>query len=229
MQDILLDIEGTTSSVSFVHDVLFPYARARLGDFVAENADDPKVAAELARAKESVRERGWPHGSRDEVVSGLVRFIDEDVKDTALKALQGMVWRSGYETVAYRAHFYPEVPDALRRWRDRGLRLSVYSSGSVEAQKLFFRYAEAGDLTGLVHAHFDTTAGPKREAGSYRAIAAALARPPEAILFLSDVPAELDAAAAAGLRTAQLVRPGTTAGEGHPSFPDFDAVERQLL
>lgn len=225
--DVVLDVEGTTSSIAFVHDVLFPYARSRLADFVAAHAGDPRVEAELDRARTSLDARRWPARDRDDVVAGLIRYIDEDVKDTALKNLQGMIWREGFEAGTYRAHVYPDVPPALRRWHAAGRRLSVYSSGSVEAQRLFFGHTEAGDLRPLFHAHFDTAnAGPKKVADAYRTIAAVLEREPEAILFLSDVEAELDAASEAGLRAAQLVRPGTEGGgDRHPTFRDFDAVE----
>lgn len=226
--DVLLDIEGTTSSVSFVHDVLFPYARERLPAYVAQHRDRPDVRDELERAQGSLRARGWRADTEDDIVEGLIRFIDQDVKDTSLKALQGMIWASGYTSGAYQAHMYPEVPDALRRWREDGLRLSIYSSGSIAAQKLFFRYSDAGDLLPLLHAHFDTTTGPKKASPSYASIARSLHREPSQVLFLSDVPAELDAAQAAGLRTIQLVRPGTSAGDRHPTAADFDEVGRTL-
>lgn len=224
--DLLLDIEGTTSSISFVHDVLFPYARERLPEFVALHRDQDEVRAVLEGAKTSLTERGWPAATEDEIVQGLLRYIDEDVKDTSLKALQGKIWVSGYMSGAYQAHMYPEVPAALRRWKAAGRRLSIYSSGSIGAQKLFFRYSVAGDLLPLLHTHFDTTTGPKKAAPSYAAILKDLERTAEQVLFLSDVPAELDAAAEVGLRTTQLVRPGTTAGEVHPTAADFDEVER---
>lgn len=229
ISDILLDVEGTTSSISFVHEVLFPYAKARMADFVAENRDQPEVAAEVERAKASLSERGWPCSSEADVVAGLLRYIDEDVKDTALKALQGMIWKGGFQSEAYRAHVYPEVAAALERWVKMGKRLSIYSSGSIGAQKLFFGHTEAGNLRPLLHTHFDTTTGHKREVESYTKIAATLERVPGLVLFLSDVPEELDAAAEAGMKTAQLVRPGTEAGERHPAFADFDALEAALL
>jgi enolase-phosphatase E1 len=226
IRDILLDVEGTTSSIAFVHDVLFPYSRARLGPFLRAHADAPEVRAEIERARESLSDRGAPAATLDDVVAGLEGYVDADVKDTALKNLQGMIWKEGFESEAYRAHVYPDVPPALERWVQAGLRISIYSSGSVGAQKLFFGHTESGDLLPYLHAHFDTAnAGPKKAAASYRAIAEALGRAPGAILFLSDVPAELDAAAEAGLRAGQLVRPGTAPGEGHPTFSDFDAVE----
>lgn len=223
--DVLLDIEGTTSSITFVHDVLFPYAREHLPSFVAEHRRKPEVDAQVEAARDALLELGRPAATDDEVIAGLVGFIDEDRKDTALKALQGMIWASGYTSGAYRAHLYPDTAPALERWTQGGLRVSIYSSGSVQAQKLFFEYSEAGDLTPSIHAHFDTTTGPKREAESYRKIAGVLEREPAAILFASDVEAELDAARAAGFRTVQLVRPGTQAAARHPHAADFNAVE----
>lgn len=228
IRDVLLDIEGTTSSISFVHDVLFPYARERLADFVAGHRHLETVQAELERARRSLQASGSAAESESEVVSGLIRYIDEDVKDTALKALQGMIWKEGFATGAYRAHVYSEVAPALRRWHQAGLRLSIYSSGSIQAQKQFFGHTAAGDLLPLIHAHFDTTTGPKKSSDSYRAIAEALQQSPGGILFLSDVVAELDAAGEVGFQTCQLVRPGTTAGAVHPTAPDFDEVERRF-
>ncbi|MEL6189691.1 MAG: acireductone synthase [Myxococcota bacterium] len=224
--DVLLDIEGTTSSITFVHDVLFPYAREHLSSFVEENRQTPEVGAQLDAARAALLELGRPAETDDEVVAGLVGFIDEDRKDTALKALQGMIWASGYISGAYRAHLYPDTAPALERWGQSGLRVSIYSSGSVQAQKLFFGYSEAGDLSSRIHAHFDTTTGPKRAAESYRKIAEALERAPATILFASDVGAELDAAKSAGFHTVQLVRPGTEVASGHLHAADFDAVEQ---
>lgn len=227
LTDILLDIEGTTSSVTFVHDVLFPYAKERLPGFVRSHGQEPAVRVELERARGSLSSAGLAASSDDEVVAGLLGYLERDVKDTALKALQGMIWRFGYENGAYRAHMYPDVPPALARWQKAGLRLSIYSSGSIQAQKLFFAYSEAGDLTPLLHAHFDTTTGGKKEAASYAAIANALDRPAESIAFLSDIEAELDAARVSGLVTYHLLRDGP-APSGHPAAATFDEVERGL-
>lgn len=228
LTDILLDIEGTTSSISFVHETLFPYARARLGAFLRDHAGEPAVGAEIERARESLRAAGKPFAELSDVIAGLESYIDEDVKDTALKAIQGMIWREGYASGAYQAHVYPEVPAALERWKAAGYRLSIYSSGSVEAQVQFFGHTVAGDLLPMLSFHFDTETGPKKESKSYSAICGVLGREPSQVLFLSDVVAELDAARAVGMRTAQLVRPGTSAGEGHPTFRDFDSVEGEF-
>jgi enolase-phosphatase E1 len=220
---IVTDIEGTTSSISFVHDVLFPYARKRLPAFVETHGDQPEVQHWL---HEAAREAGLIEAGRQDIIEMLLRWIDEDRKSTALKALQGMIWKDGYVAGEYRAHVYPEVAARLREWRADGLRLYVYSSGSVVAQQLFFRYSEAGDLTPLFAGYFDTTTGSKRESASYRHIAEAVGEQPEHLLFLSDIVEELDAARTAGWQTAWLVRepmPLPTAAR-HPVFRDFNAV-----
>jgi enolase-phosphatase E1 len=220
---IVTDIEGTTSSISFVKDVLFPFARRRLPEFVATHADRPEVQHWL---HEAAREAGLVSATRDEVVALLQRWIDEDRKATALKALQGMIWDDGYRSGEYRAHVYPEVARKLREWKAQDLDLYVYSSGSVPAQKLFFAFSEAGDLTSLFSGYFDTEIGAKREADSYRHILVAIDRPGSEVLFLSDVVAELDAAHAAGMRTTLLARAPATcpAGGAHPCVGDFDAI-----
>ena len=160
------------------------------------------------------------------VLDTLLGWMDADAKVTPLKELQGLIWREGYASGVLRAEIYPDVTPRLRAWHGRGVRLAIYSSGSVEAQKQLFGHTEAGDLTGLFDGFFDTRIGGKREADSYRRIAAEMAVQADAILFLSDVEAELDAAAAAGLQTCQLVRAqdGTVAASGHITAADFLAV-----
>ena len=220
---IITDIEGTTSSLEFVRDVLFPYARKRLPAFIETHGDRPDV---LHWLHEAAREAGMIEAARQEVIELLLQWIDQDRKSTALKALQGMIWKDGYETGVYRAHLYPEVAARLRAWRADGLRLYVYSSGSITAQQLFFRHSEAGDLTPLLAGYFDTQTGPKREAQSYRRIAESIGEQPRHLLFLSDIVEELDAAKAAGLHTGWLVRepqPLPTLPR-HPVYRDFDAV-----
>lgn len=220
---IVTDIEGTTSSISFVRDVLFPYARKRLPAFVETHGDHPDVQHWL---HEAAREAGLVEASRQEIIELLLQWIDQDRKSTALKALQGMIWKDGYEAGAYRAHMYPEVAARLRDWRADGLRLYVYSSGSVPAQQLFFRYSEADDLTPLFAGYFDTETGPKREADSYRRIAEVIGEQPRHLLFLSDIVEELDAAEAAGLHTGWLVREpqALPVSPRHSVYRDFDAI-----
>ena len=220
---ILTDIEGTTSSISFVKDVLFPFARKRLPAFIETHADKPQVQHWL---HEAARDAGFIHAERSEIVGLLQRWIDEDRKATPLKALQGMIWDEGYRSGDFRAHVYADVAPKLREWKTQGLDLYIYSSGSVPAQKLFFEFSEAGDLTPLLSGYFDTEIGHKREAESYRHIATAISRPAEEILFLSDITEELDAARAAGMRTTQLARPPAScpAAGTHPCAHDFSAI-----
>jgi enolase-phosphatase E1 len=223
-QAILTDIEGTTSSISFVKDVLFPYARERLPAFVVTRADDPDVQHWL---HEAAKEAGLVSATQQEIIDLLIGWIDADRKSTALKALQGMIWQDGYANGEYRAHVYAEVPARLRAWHAAGKRIYVYSSGSVPAQKLLFAHTEAGDLTPLLSGYFDTETGAKRDAGSYRRIAEAIGVPAAEVLFLSDIVEELDAAKAAGMRTTLLARaPARCPDAGaHRCVADFDAVD----
>ncbi|GAA4868304.1 acireductone synthase [Luteimonas vadosa] len=224
---VLTDIEGTTSSISFVKDVLFPYARRELPRFVRDHGDEPEVRRWLDAV---AAEQGGI--CKDEVIVEVLQgWIDEDRKHTALKALQGMMWKSGYREADFTAHIYADAADALRRWHRDGHRLAVYSSGSVAAQKLFFGNSDAGDLLPLFKAFFDTEIGGKREPGSYARIAEALSSDPAGILFLSDVVAELDAARAAGMRTVLVDRradyPEPRTGDacnGHRRVESFEAL-----
>lgn len=217
---VLTDIEGTTTSIAFVHQVLFPYARRALPDFVRAHAADPAVR----RLLDDVAAEAGEELDDAAAVARLIEWSDADRKVTPLKALQGLIWEAGYAAGAYRGHVYPDAVARLREWKAAGLSLYVYSSGSVHAQELLFAHTDFGDLTGLFDGHFDTRVGPKREAASYRAVAEAIGLPPKEVLFLSDLCAELDAARAAGMATCQLVRPGTEACEGHPHAADFDGV-----
>jgi len=193
-QVILLDIEGTTSSISFVADELFPYARTHLRTFVAANPE--AVAPILAEVP------------GDDPVATLLEWIDEDRKATPLKTLQGMIWAQGYADGTLKGHVYPDTPEALRRWREEGIPVHIYSSGSIAAQKLLFGNSIAGDLRPLLSGYFDTTSGPKREAKSYARIAETLGLPPAAMLFVSDVQAEIDAAKKAGMQALLIARGG---------------------
>lgn len=225
---ILTDIEGTTSSISFVKDVLFPYARRALPGFVATHGREPDVRRWLDVV-------ATEHGAICDdavIVETLQGWIDTDRKHTALKALQGLIWRAGYTNADFTAHIYPDAADALRRWHAAGERMAVYSSGSVPAQKLFFGYSDAGDLTGLFSGWFDTEMGGKREAASYTRIAEALQVAPTELLFLSDVVAELDAAREAGLGTVLVDRlqdyptpRDAQAANGHPRVTGFEQID----
>ncbi len=218
---VLTDIEGTTSAVSFVFDVLFPYAAKHLPDFVREHASRPDVAAQLEKVRE---DSAQPDADVEQVIEVLLSWIAEDRKATPLKALQGMVWEQGYDAGQLKGHVYPDAVQALQRWYQQGYGLYVYSSGSIQAQKLIFGCSDAGDLSVLFSGYYDTTSGPKREEQSYRNIAKAIGLPAEEIVFLSDIVEELDAAKAAGMATCGLVRDG---GElkGHVNVASFTDID----
>ncbi|WP_248802325.1 acireductone synthase [Pseudomonas sp. MWU13-2100] len=222
---ILTDIEGTTSAVSFVFDVLFPYAARYLPDFVRQHAERPDVAMQLGAVR---LDSGEPAADVERVIEILLGWLVEDRKATPLKALQGMVWQQGYAAGLLKGHVYPDAVQALRDWHGQGYGLYVYSSGSIQAQKLIFGCSEAGDLSPLFSGYFDTTSGPKREAQSYRHISEAIGCPASQILFLSDIVEELDAARQAGLLTYGLARDG---GElpGHPTASNFSEIDPTTL
>lgn len=218
---VLTDIEGTTTSVAFVFEVLFPYARSRLRDFLATHSAEPAVRAQLDAVAEAV---GHPL-SDAQIAAQLEQWIDQDRKVTPLKALQGMLWAEGYRRGDFTGHVYPDAALWLRRWHDAGIELYVYSSGSVQAQRLLFGHSDAGDLTPLFNGYFDTTSGAKRAVESYRHIAAQIGRPPAEVLFLSDMVEELDAARAAGMHTTRLVRDAAPAADAaHPEVGDFSQI-----
>ena len=218
---ILTDIEGTTSAVSFVFDVLFPYARDHLPAFVREHTGRTDVAHQLQAVRNESAEQG---ADVERVIEILLGWMAEDCKAMPLKALQGMVWAHGYQAGQLKGHVYPDAVEALKRWKQDGYELYVYSSGSVQAQKLIFGCSEVGDLTPLFSGYFDTTSGPKREVESYRTIARAIGQPVQDILFLSDSVEELNAAQAAGLQTVGLAREG---GElaGHGTVASFAVID----
>lgn len=228
MRHIITDIEGTTSSVSFVFEVLFPYFRAHFRDFFDKNHPNQGLPDIIAAVQDTVLLEQKHSIDQEAAIETLITWSIEDRKHPALKQVQGLVWRSGYESGAIRGHVYPDVAPALARWQAAGLCLSVYSSGSVQAQQLLFAYSEAGDLRPFFSHYFDTGIGPKRAAESYRRMAETLGGRPTDMLFLSDVVAELDAAREAGLQTVQLLRPGTEAGSTHPVCPDFNAIDQYL-
>jgi len=204
MKTILTDIEGTTSSISFVKEVLFPYARRELPNFVRTHAEDPKVRHWLDQVQ---LELGSEFFNDEHLIETLLGWIDADRKHTALKALQGMIWIAGYRDGDFAAHIYDDAAEMLRKWHAHGHRLYVYSSGSVPSQKLFFSHTTAGDLTPLFSGYFDTEMGGKRDADSYRRIAEAIEVDPSDIIFLSDIVEELDAAQEACMDTVLLDRP----------------------
>jgi enolase-phosphatase E1 len=215
---VVTDIEGTTTRISFVHDVLFPYARAHLPAFLTAHADKPALAALIAEVATLAPNQA--------PLAALEAWMDADAKVTPLKTLQGMIWNEGYKRGELKSEVYADVVPALRRWHAAGVGLYVYSSGSEAAQKLLFGHLPQGDVTPLFSGFFDTRVGAKRAAASYHAIAAAAGLPGAEMLFLSDIGAELDAAAEAGWRTCQLVRAadGTQPAAGHAQAIDFGAV-----
>lgn len=222
---VLLDIEGTTTPLAFVQQVLFPYARARTHDFLYEHRDDPAVAADVALLRaEYAAEPPSPDLPPWEPEAYVYFLMDRDRKSTGLKALQGRIWEAGYRTgeLQGKGEVYRDVRPALERWHTAGIRIAIFSSGSVQAQRNLFANTTAGDLSQLLSGYFDTTTGPKREALSYQTIAAALDVPPAQVLFVSDVAAELDAARIAGMRTALCVRDSDdSATSGHPRIRSF--------
>ncbi|HEY7512006.1 MAG TPA: acireductone synthase [Vicinamibacteria bacterium] len=233
----MVDIEGTTTPVSFVYDVLFAYARQGLEGFLARRAADAALRADLQalRAEHAAEARGAPDppprwDESDPTAGPAVAYLrwlmDRDRKSTALKAIQGRIWEEGFQAGELRARVYDDVPPAFRRWHARGAGPWIFSSGSVLAQRLLFGHTAHGDLTPLISGYFDTTTGPKQEAPTYGRIAAAIGRVPADVRFVSDVGAEVDAARAAGLRTALCVREGAPAPpDGHRVIRSFDELD----
>lgn len=207
---ILTDIEGTTTSVKFVYDVLFPYFRTHIGELkeMTSNTDVQKAFRQTVELAVSLENKKL--SSVDDIINTLYRWSEEDRKITPLKTLQGILWEKGYESGEIKGHVYEDVVPALKNWHEQGLSLGVFSSGSIAAQKLIFGFSEAGDLTRFFSNYFDTTTGGKREMETYPKISEALNLQATEILFLSDIVEELEAAQAAGFQTVQLVRPGTT-------------------
>ena len=239
IQAILLDIEGTTTPISFVYDVLFPFARANLRRHIEQHASSVEYTALCDRLRDEHaldKRRGevvppWvdtPQTSRHASIASYCEWLmDRDRKSTALKDLQGRIWEEGYTGGKLVGQVFDDVPAAFARWHARQLPIGIYSSGSVLAQQLLFRYSSAGDLTGFLRWYFDTTIGAKRERDSYRSIATQIATPTPAIRFVSDVTAELDAARQAGMQTALSIRPGNPPqpnADVHAAIRSFDEL-----
>lgn len=235
---ILLDIEGTTTPIAFVTDVLFPYARTHVRQHLEHHGSRPEYVEIITALREEHRldeQSADPPPAWDDAAGGrlaaVVRYVewlmDRDRKSTSLKALQGRLWYEGYRRGEITGEVFEDVPRALAAWQRERVPVSIFSSGSVLAQQLLFRHSSAGDLSGFISGYFDTTVGPKIAADSYRRIAAAVDKPPGSILFISDVTRELDAARAAGLQTCLAVRPGNTPppkGHGYREARSFDEV-----
>lgn len=234
MKAVLLDIEGTTTPLDFVHETLFPFARGRMAAFVEENFS--ALGGEIENLKIEHREdyaeefyvQEFDENAPASVSNYLNFLIDEDRKSTALKSVQGKIWQAGYEAGELKSEVFADVPRALIRWREQAKTIAIYSSGSVLAQKLIFKYSNQGDLTEFIDDYFDTNIGGKKESASYRKIAAALNFPAAEIAFVSDSAAELDAAQAAGMQTILSIREGNAPLEGqttHQSIESFDETE----
>ena len=218
---IVTDIEGTTSSLSFVKDVLFPYSRARMAEFVRAHANDAAVRKLL----DEVRQMVGGNADDEKIIAQLTQWIDEDKKITPLKALQGMIWEAGFKQGDFKGHVYEDAMRKLKEWHAQGIKLYVFSSGAVQAQKLLFAYSEYGDFTPLFSGYFDTTVGAKRESGSYHKIAQGIGLAPRDILFLSDIKEELDAARAVGMQTVWVLRDGgEMPAPVHPQARSFDDI-----
>ena len=224
---VLCDIEGTTTSIAFVYQTLFPYFLAHF-DQVQAAQDQAWVQAELARVRATVLEEENRQIDDQEALAYLCQWVNQDRKHPALKSLQGQIWEQGYRSGQLKGHLYPDVPTNFQAWRARGLEIGIYSSGSVAAQRLLFGHSDYGDLCPLLSHYFDTAVGSKREASSYAQILAHIAYGPEEVLFLSDVPAELAAAHSLGLRVVQLLRPDVQPDATWPQAKDFDQVSQLL-
>lgn len=229
----LLDIEGTTTPIDFVHKTLFPFAKEKIGRFVETHFSE--LSAEIEQLRREYRKdftdqiygRDFRSDEPESVANYLKFLIDADRKSTPLKAIQGTIWLAGYESGELRSEMFADIPKAFERWKAEGKTIAIFSSGSVLAQQLIFKYSNFGDLTGDLTDYFDTTTGAKREAESYRRIAEKLGFEPREILFVSDVLAELDAARDAGMQTALAVRAGNgqiTEDFTHRSITSFDEL-----
>lgn len=219
VRGVLLDIEGTTSSISFVHDVMFPYVRKHLAEYLDQHwasAELDKVRDQLAKDDGAESWQAWLRRQGASEAEGrrlaeqqVLKLMDSDVKATGLKTLQGLIWDSGFRSGALRSHVYDDVLPAIRKWREQGIDVRIYSSGSIAAQKLFFGHVDGhGNCLQLFSGHYDTTIGSKREAASYSRIADDWGLAPGEIVFISDLAAELEAASAAGLKAVASIRPG---------------------
>ena len=222
MNAVLLDIEGTTTPIDFVHKTLFPYAKKRITTYVSNNFD--KLTAEIKQLSDerlNDPEFSSPlYVDSPESVSDYLKYlIDQDRKSTPLKSIQGKIWQHGYEAGDLRSEIFEDVPRAFERWKTDGKLIAIYSSGSILAQQLIFRYSDRGDLTGFIDRYFDTLVGSKRDAESYRKIIADLGIEPINIAFVSDVGEELDAAEAAGMRTALSIRKGNVSVAENAKHP----------
>ena len=228
VRGILLDIEGTTTPIAFVHDVLFSYARDHVREFLGVNAEQEEVRADVALLRDEYADDVSKERNPPPLVVDYVEWlIAADRKSTGLKSLQGKIWRQGYLDGSLKSQVFADVAPAFERWHARGLSINIFSSGSVLAQKLLFAHTEAGDLTPFIDDYFDTNVGKKGEAESYRRIAEKMKLPVGEILFVSDVIDELNAAHEAGMKTLLSIREGNAPQDNVKSYPEvhnFDQI-----
>jgi len=220
---VVVDIEGTVGALAHVRDVLFPYARARLAEWFRDHGGDPRLEAVVTAVREATGRAGLDEAG---ALAVLTEWSDADVKAAPLKTLQGWIWAEGYARGDLHGHVYPEVPETLRRWREAGVRVCTYSSGSVQAQRDWFGHTPYGDLSGLFCDMFDLSTGPKQDPESYRAIAGRIGAA-TAPVFLSDTASELDAATAAGWTAVGVRRESDARGAavpGHRTVPALDQL-----
>lgn len=241
IRGVLLDIEGTTTPLAFVHEVLFPYARSNVKSYLQQNWDSPDVVEDLKKLREenaadrqqALQPPEIANARRETEVDSTVAYvnwlIDRDRKSTGLKSLQGKIWKQGYIDGTLKSQVFPDVPPAMNGWHDAGLVVSIFSSGSVLAQKLLFQHSNEGDLTPVISNYFDTLTGPKTDAQSYRHIASQLNLSPPEILFVSDVVRELEAAREAGMEAVLCVRPGNQSQHDAESYPVIHSFADLLM
>ncbi|HSF67020.1 MAG TPA: acireductone synthase [Nitrospiraceae bacterium] len=218
---VLMDIEGTLIPLAFVREVLFPFAKHRLATFLHGRRHDPDVLHWTVACQDVIEQETGNRPPYEKLPVMLADWMDQDRKLACLKALQGMIWDEGYRQRAFVPELYDDVLPALTHWREQGIRLGIYSSGSEQAQRLLFAHTNAGDMTSFFEHFFDTWVGEKKAASSYRTISGQIGLHPRHILFLSDAESELDAAALTGFGTAHIVRPGTDASNRYPVYPDL--------
>jgi len=230
IRGILLDIEGTTTPIQFVYDVLFPFVRLELDAYLRVHDDEPQIQEILQALQREHADDAKKNSATPQWQSAPLAYVnwlmDQDRKSTALKALQGRIWYDGYHSGRLRGQVFPDVPPALDRWQKLGLDVRIFSSGSELAQRLLFANSESGDLTRFLRGYFDTTIGSKTDPSSYGSIAAAFGFPPEQIVFVSDATRELDAAQHQGLVTLLCRRPGNPPQgiRGHRTIFSFDEI-----
>jgi len=219
VKKVVVDIEGTISSISFVKDVLFPYSEAHMEEFIKKNINNPEVQEVLNQINKEVGK----NLSLDEAINQLKEWIKEDKKITPLKTIQGLIWEEGYKSGELKSDLYEDAYKKLKEWKEKGIDIYVYSSGSVKAQKLFFSHTQYGDVNYLFSGYFDTNIGSKKESKSYKEIAKQINEIPENILFLSDIEEELDAAKEAGFQTIKVARYGNNESK-HKVITNFEEL-----